>query len=143
MRKTFKVTLVLFFLFNPFVFSASKEIDMISMFPQTRIVYPQNAEFINIIDPSTDNDIYNFKLNLNKEFNISWTDENFDIESRKKLANSLSSILSSLLPCEDVLFSYPIVLSGGEKSFRFKDVGKNQVYSVILRNGKILSITKF
>ncbi len=101
-----------------------------------------NDDRLSDIVPSFyDDELFHFESELRKDFSFSWAEENLSDESRAMLGKTLSPLLSNLLPCRNVVFSRAVILEDGSKSFRFKDMDKGDLYSVVCRNGKIVSLS--
>ncbi len=100
-----------------------------------------DSKLPDIVSSFFDEDLYRLESELRKEFTFSWAEDNLAAETKTMLAKTLSPLLGDLLPCDDVVFSRAVILEDGSKSFRFKDMNKGNVYSVVCKEGKIVSMS--
>ena len=140
MRKS--ICFILFVLFLiPLVTAEELNTELFLLISQDKVKYAQNGGFVNIFPAENDVDTAILKEALSKPFNIEWTDNNFQKDKRKMLSSLLSPILSTLLPSEKILFSVPVVGIDNSKSFRIKDLKEGNIYSVVMKGGRIISMS--
>ena len=100
-----------------------------------------DSKLPDVVSSFFDEELYHLESELRKEFTFSWAEDNLADETKVMLAKTLSPLLSNLLPCDNVIFSRATILEDGSKSFRFKDMNKGGVYSVVCKSGKIVSMS--
>lgn len=77
---------------------------------------------------------------LTMEFNLEWTEENFEKTSAKALSAVYSKILAEVLPAEDFLISKPLINADGSVSaaVRFSD---SRVITFVICNNAICGMS--
>ena len=134
--------LILFFLFiaSP-LFSIDTSLELVLLSSGITVGNVQRDGFDNVVSIYSDEDLLYFDSQLKADFDLNWTDKNIHENSRRILANYLSPLLSTLLPCKAAIYSKSLLQSDGSKSFRFMDLSTNKVYSVIYKDRKIISLS--
>lgn len=105
-------------------------------------VLPSYDGFGTVSDVSTNETVLNFTKELQKEFSLDWTEENFH-PSVKKMLSASSRELASLMPIKNIVYS-SLTTTSSSVSFSFYAISqKDEGYkgSAVIENGKIIALT--